>query len=872
MYQLIDDLSFNIIIIELDRSGDIADSIPRIKKINPSAVTFLGYDEKELIDKPLDIICSSEKWQTTQARLNADVSCKSFEGELVTKTNKRIPVLISLSVLPEKKPKKTGIVLLIQDIRDRKSLDKIQLMMHRAVEQSASAVLITDKNGLIEYINPKFTELTGYTSEELLGQNPKIMQSGNTPLEHYQSMWQNLLSSGEWCGEIKNQKKNGDDYWVYECVSSIKNDQDEVTHFLALEEDITERKRLEQRFRQAMESAPYAIVMVNESGTIEMVNSQTEVFFGYSRHELIGKPVEMLVPERFRSAHIGFRQAYLADPVSRTMGVGRDLYGLRKDGTEFSVEIGLSLIDNHEETLVLSTIVDITQRKEAEQALRESEERFRQMAEMTGEWLWEQDPRGYYIYSSTAVSQILGFSQDEVIGKHYTEFLTPQDQAEQQFYSASHQPFYALTNHYRHKDGHPVLTESTGLPIINAEGKLLKWRGVDRDITVRKHFQDALIESEKRTRLIIESSLSAIVIMDSYGLITDWNHQAEKMFGWSRNEAIGQRLADLIIPLRFRNAHRQGLQHFLHTGIGPLLNQLIEHVAMRRDGSEFPVELSIAPLKLGNAYIFSGFIHEITARKAAEQKIRQAEVNLAIAQSEIKIAQRIQASLSPSAPIRTDHFEVTGYCLPADQVGGDYFDYFFRNQNQLDMIIADVSGHSIGPALFMVETRSAIRTQANRLGTPSETLALLNDFLFEDLDNADYFITLFYLQYDITNQQLSFANAGHPPPLLLSPFQSECRQLDADGMILGVRKNVIFEEKTTTISNGDLILLYTDGLTEAENPDGDFFGVERVSELFVQYAHHSPEKIIDALLKHLKQFCQSESFKDDITLMIFKRN
>jgi sigma-B regulation protein RsbU (phosphoserine phosphatase) len=871
MYQLIDDLTFNIIIIELDRSSDTANTIPRIKKVNPSAATLLGYDEKELIDKPLDIICTPEKWQTTLTRLTDDISCKNFEGELVTKASKRILVLISLSVLPGQNPNKTDIVLLIQDISDRKTLDKIQLMMHRAVEQSASAVLITDKNGLIEYINPKFTELTGYTSEELLGQNPKIMQSGSTPLEHYQSMWQNLLSSGEWCGEIKNQKKNGEDYWVYECVSSIKNNQDEVTHFLALEEDITERKRLEHRFRQAVESAPYAIVMINESGTIEMVNSQTETFFDYTRDELIGQPLEMLVPERFRSAHIGYRQAYLAAPVSRSMGVGRDLYGLRKDGTEFPVEIGLSLIDNNEETIILSSIVDITQRKEAESALRESEERFRQMAEMTGEWLWEQDPRGYYIYSSTAVSQILGFSQDEVIGKHYTEFLTPQDQAEQQSYSASHQPFYALINHYRHKDGHPVLTESTGLPIINAQGKLLKWRGVDRDITVRKHFQDALIESEKRTRLIIESSLSAIVIMDSYGFITDWNHQAEKMFGWSRNEAIGQRLEDLIIPLQFRNAHRQGLQHFLRTGIGPLLNQLIEHVAMRRDGSEFPVELSIAPLRLGNAYIFSGFIHEITARKAAEQKIRQAEINLAIAQSEIKIAQRIQASLSPSAPIRTDHFEVTGYCLPADQVGGDYFDYFFRNQDQLDMIIADVSGHSIGPALFMVETRSAIRTQANRLGTPSETLGVLNNFLFEDLDNADYFITLFYLQYDITSQQLSFANAGHPPPLLLSPFKRECRQLDADGMILGVRKNIIFEEKTTTISNGDLILLYTDGLTEAENPDGDFFGVERLSEVFIQNAQLSPEKIIDALLTHLKQFCQSELFKDDITLMVFKR-
>ena len=209
--------------------------------------------------------------------------------------------------------------------------------------------------------------------------------------------------------------------------------------------------------------------------------------------------------------------------------------------------------------------------------------------------------------------------------------------------------------------------------------------------------------------------------------------------------------------------------------------------------------------------------------------------------------------------------------MPASQVGGDYFDYFFRNEDHLDMVIADVSGHSIGPALFMVETRSAIRTQAKRLGTPSETLSVLNDFMFEDLDNADYFITLFYLQYDITTRQLSYANAGHPPPLLLSPFQSECRQLDAEGMILGVRKNVIFEEKTTPIAKGDLLLLYTDGLTEAESPSGDFFGVDRVSDILIQYAQDSPEKIINALLMNLKQFCQSESFKDDITLMIFRR-
>ncbi|MDI1277212.1 PAS domain S-box protein [Methylobacter sp.] len=748
--------------------------------------------------------------------------------------------------------------------------------------------------------------------------------------------------------------------------------------------------------------APHIIVIElvrpdDAAPRIKQLTPSAATLLGYGEQELIGKPVDLIYAAGNDKA---LWQEALADATDKNTRQSFACEIVTKANDKIQVLISLSVLSSPtpnktdialliQDKPVLSEVEDFS----VESAFTESEERFRQMAEMAGEWLWEQDPEGFYSYSSAAVSQILGYSPDEVLGKHYTEFLTPQDKATQQHYATSHRPFYALLSHYRHKDGRQILTESTGLPIINAAGKLLKWRGVDRDITARMHFQDALIESEKRIRLIIESSLSAIVIMDSYGIVTDWNHPAEKIFGWTKDEAIGRRLDELVIPPRLHAAHRRGLEHFLHTGSGPLLNRLIEQTAIRRDGTEFPVELSISPLKLGNAYIFSGFIHDITerkrlehrfrqavesapnaivmvnksgtivmvnaqteaffgysraeligqpveilvpkrfrnahvgvrqaylatpvsrpmgagqdlyglrkdgtefpveiglslidskeetlvlstivditTRKATEAAIRQAQINLAIAQSEIKIAQRIQASLSPSAPIKSNHFEVTGYCLPADQVGGDYFDYFYRNEDHLDMIIADVSGHSIGPALFMVETRSAIRTQANGSGTPAETLKVLNNFLFEDLDRSDYFITLFYLQYNITNHQLSFANAGHPPPLLLSLFQSECRELDADGLILGINKNVVFEEKTTTLSQGDLILLYTDGLTEAENADGEFFGLKRVNDILVQHALKSPQAIIEALLEQLKQFCRSESFNDDITLMIFKRH
>ncbi|MDP1665723.1 MAG: PAS domain S-box protein [Methylobacter sp.] len=762
---------------------------------------------------------------------------------------------------------------------------------------------------------------------------------------------------------------------------------------------------------------------------IKQLTLSAATFLGYTEKELIGSPVDLIYAagndkalwqEAFAniiSQSFAYRDVSKADKApaisafTTSLRFERELRAISfageivtKANNKIQVLISLSVLSGPtsnktdivlliQNSSFLSGVEESAKDLNVESAFTESEERFRQMAEMAGEWLWEQDPNGYYSYSSAAVMQILGYSPDEVLGKHYTEFLTPQDKVDQQRYATSHQPFYALLSHYQHKDGRQILTESTGLPIINSAGKLLKWRGVDRDITARMHFQDALIESEKRIRLIIESSLSAIVIMDSYGIVTDWNHPAEKIFGWTKDEAIGRRLDELIIPPAHRYAHRQGLELFLRTGVGPLLNQLIEQTAIRRDGTEFPIELSISPLKLGNTYIFSGFIHDITerkrlehrfrqavesapnaivmvnksgtiemvnsqteaffgysrseligqpveilvpkrfrtmhvgfrqaylaapvsrpmgagqdlyglrkdgtefpveiglslidskeetlvlstivditTRKATEAAIRQAQINLAIAQSEIKIAQRIQASLSPSAPIKSNHFEVTGYCLPADQVGGDYFDYFYRNEDHLDMIIADVSGHSIGPALFMVETRSAIRTQASGSATPAETLKVLNNFLFEDLDRSDYFITLFYLQYDSTNHQLSFANAGHPPPLLLSLFQTECRQLDADGLILGVNKNVVFEEKTTTLSSGDLILLYTDGLIEAENANGEFFGLKRVNDILVKHALQSPQIIIETLLEQLKQFCRSESFNDDITLMVFKRH
>ena len=152
----------------------------------------------------------------------------------------------------------------------------------------------------------------------------------------------------------------------------------------------------ERRFRQVVEAAPNAMVMIDRAGKIVMVNSQAERVFGYSRAELLRQPVEMLLPERFRSHHPELRKTFFASLQPRPMGAGRDLYGLKKDGSEFPVEIGLSPIETDEGTMVLSAIVDITDRgKTAELALRESERHYSMLVDgVTDYAIYMLDPKG----------------------------------------------------------------------------------------------------------------------------------------------------------------------------------------------------------------------------------------------------------------------------------------------------------------------------------------------------------------------------------------------------------------------------------------------------------------------------------------------
>jgi PAS domain S-box-containing protein len=380
------------------------------------------------------------------------------------------------------------------------------------------------------------------------------------------------------------------------------------------------------------------------------------------------------------------------------------------------------------------------------------------------------------------------------------------------------------------------------------------------EISERKRYE---AELKLRDRAI-EASTVGIIITDARQTdhpIIYANPAFAQMTGYTSEELIGRNPYFLQGPETDPRAIEE-----IRRALREAQPCLITLRSYRQDGTPFWNELFISPVRddQGNVTHFIGTHTDVTQIRRAEEERR-----------ELEIARQIQLSLLPGSPLQVDGAHVAGYCLPARHVGGDYFDYFCGSDT-IDIIIADVSGHSVGAALVMAETRSCLKTEALcRLRTQhgkgtGEILAAVNTLLYEDLNRAELFITMFYMQYTRATRRLCYANAGHNYPLLLRAGDSACRELDAEGLVLGVKREVTFEEKSVVLRKGDLVLLYTDGITEAQNPEGEFFGAERLGKLVATQGSNRPEEIIDKIVSDLHAFWPSGSFADDVSMVVFK--
>jgi serine phosphatase RsbU (regulator of sigma subunit) len=256
--------------------------------------------------------------------------------------------------------------------------------------------------------------------------------------------------------------------------------------------------------------------------------------------------------------------------------------------------------------------------------------------------------------------------------------------------------------------------------------------------------------------------------------------------------------------------------------------------------------------------------------RTAEAAKRAAEVELAVTRTHMEIAEQIQQSLLPQHPLAMAGMQVAGRCKPAASVGGDYFGYFPRERGGIDSFVSDVSGHGVGAALLMAEARITFLTE--RLVEPgaARIMTKLNEVLHDDLDHAGHFITACCATFDAATRELKYANGGHPPALLLRAGEPACTTLDAEGLLLGALKEVAFSEVTVKLAPGDMVVLYTDGVTETRNEAGAEFGRSRLEQAVIMHRSVDAETAIERVFADLEQFANATPRDDDVTIVIMK--
>jgi PAS domain S-box-containing protein len=262
---------------------------------------------------------------------------------------------------------------------------------------------------------------------------------------------------------------------------------------------------LEESMSLIVEASPNAKIMADAKGKIVLVNAQTEKLFGYTRTELLGQTVEVLVPEQSQGHHPGLRRGFHHNPIARPMGAGRDLYGLRKDGTEVPIEIGLNSVKTKEGTFVLASIIDITERKRIEETLIRERNLLRTLIDNLPDYIFVKDDERRFLTANNAMARLMGREvPDELLGKRDEDFYP--EHASQEFRADEDEVFRGEPvinkeepNTDKHGQRREILT--TKLPLRDSAGKIIGLVGIGRDITELKQkeqaLQDLLAEQEK---------------------------------------------------------------------------------------------------------------------------------------------------------------------------------------------------------------------------------------------------------------------------------------------------------------------------------------------------------------------------------------
>jgi PAS domain S-box-containing protein len=522
------------------------------------------------------------------------------------------------SILWDEDRKPTKIVVVSRDITEKKRVEESLTRYAGIIESSSHAIIGMNLDGDITSWNVAAGKMFGYTVKEAVRHSISILAPPKVPDELPRLLARLRGGEKELSLETARFRKNGKPILVSMILSPVYDSAERVVGASLMAREITGGKKVgrkllwsDLKFRSLVEQSLAGVYLI-QGDKFVYVNPKMSEIFGYTQPEFkaLASARELITePESAREKRSNDQGARGVQYVARSQ---------RKDGSAIDIEVYGTRTNYGGRPAIIGGVLDITDIKNAERSLRESEARFRSLVEATSDWIWEVDEQGVYTYASPKVKDVLGYVPDEVIGKKPADFMTPDEQTrsaiEMKRKMHSRLPIVGIESSNLHNDGHVIILETSAVPILDKRGRLHGYRGISRDITERKR-------TEKEVRMLaqaLRSSNECVIITDRNDTILFVNDAFAKTYGYGRKEVIGKQID--MIRSATSHPHVKTIRDATLRGgwQGELVNR-------KKDGSEFPVYLStsVVPDEHGEPYALISVAVDISRREEAEAQLRK---------------------------------------------------------------------------------------------------------------------------------------------------------------------------------------------------------------------------------------------------------